>query len=119
MLLEQDSVHPEVVAHQYPGNGTEDNPFVVSFLDSDPRDPMQFSRRLRWMLCLAAAYATFSVAFLSSAYASGIPDISRDLEGSTETVTLGLSLFLLGFVLGPLVWAPSSGTCSSNPDIHD
>ena len=57
----------------------------------------------------AAGYVTFSITFISSAYASSVREISMDLRGSVETVTLGLSLFLVGFVFGPFVWAPGSG----------
>ncbi|KAI1502210.1 major facilitator superfamily domain-containing protein [Biscogniauxia marginata] len=108
MLTVQGYVTPGMLSHEYRGAGTEDDPYLVTFLDDDPRDPMRFSPWLRWTLCLAAGYVTFSVAFISSAYASGVRDISRDLEVSPELVTLGLSLFLIGFVLGPFVWAPAS-----------
>ena len=85
-------------------------PYLVSFLDGDPGDPMQFSPRVRWLLCSIVGYLTFSVAFISSAYASGVSQMVDDLGGSEELATLGLSLFLIGFVLGPFLWAPISGT---------
>ncbi|KAL2139655.1 hypothetical protein VTI28DRAFT_4880 [Corynascus sepedonium] len=97
-----------MLEHNYVGSGTQDDPYIVMFLEDDPRDPMGFPLWLRWVLCIAAGYVTFSVAFLSSAYSGSIRDISQDLDASPESATLGLSLFLLGFVLGPLVWAPSS-----------
>lgn len=110
MLLESDHITASILTHQYPGQGTYEDPFIVSFLCEDPGDPMQFSLRRRWIVCVAAGFTTFSVAFISSAYASGIPGISHEFGASVEMVTLGLSLFLVGFVLGPLIWAPGSGT---------
>ena len=38
----------------------------------------------------------------------GIQQIMREFSVSQEVVTLGLSLFVLGFALGPLLWAPFS-----------
>lgn len=109
MLTVPDVVTARMVAHDYAGSGTPDDPYVVLFLQDDPRDPLGFSPWLRWILCLAAAYVTFSVAFISSAFSGSIRDIARDLDVRPEAATLGLSLFLVGFVLGPLVWAPCSG----------
>ena len=102
-------VDPLMVSHPYKGGGTSDSPYQITFLPNDPFDPMQFPFWLRWTLCLAAGYVTFSVAFISSAYAGGMREICQDLGGSAETVTLGLSLFLMGFILGPFIWAPCSG----------
>ena len=102
-------VTPEILAHEWEGKGSRGSPYLVTFFDNDPVDPLQFPSSLQWTLCVAAGYVTFSVAFISSAYASGIPGISRDLGGSAESTTLGLSLFVLGFVFGPLIWGPTSG----------
>lgn len=108
MLTTQGVVTPEIIAYNYEGEGTEDEPYLITFLDNDPGDPMQFSPWLRWTLCLVVGYVTFSVAFISSAYISGVPAISQELGGSQEMGTLGLSFFVIGFILGPLVWAPTS-----------
>ena len=109
LLTLQGYVTPEMLVHEYRGAGSEVDPYLITFLDDDPGDPMQFAQWLRWTLCLVVGYVTFSVAFISSAYAGGVRDISKDLGGSAESVTLGLSLFLIGFILGPFIWAPSSG----------
>jgi hypothetical protein len=109
MLSIRDVVTPQVLEHAYAGSGTQDDPYIVMFIEDDPRDPMGFPLWLRWGLCIAAGYVTFSVAFISSAFSGSIRNISEDLNTSPESATLGLSLFLLGFVLGPLLWAPYSG----------
>ena len=109
ILTSQGTVTPEMTTYPYRGSGTDHEPYEITFLDKDPRDPMQFAPRLRWTLCLVVGYVTFSLAFISSAYLSGAAAIALELGGSPETNTLGLSFFVLGFVLGPLVWAPTSG----------
>lgn len=110
MLTVRDVVTSQMLEHDYAGSGTHAQPYMVMFLENDSRDPMGLPSWLRWILCIAAGYVTFSVAFISSAFTGSIRDIALDLDVSPESATLGLSLFLLGFVLGPLLWAPCSGS---------
>ena len=49
-----------------------------------------------------------AVTFVSSAYTGGIVQILQTFEIGDEVATLGLSLFVLGFAIGPLLWAPMS-----------
>ena len=71
-----------MLVHEYRGAGSEDDPYLITFLDDDPGDPMPFPSWLRRTLCLVAGYVTFSVAFISSAYAGGVRDISKALGGA-------------------------------------
>ncbi|KAL9112788.1 MAG: hypothetical protein Q9227_003091 [Pyrenula ochraceoflavens] len=107
-LTDQAYLRPEMLAADYEGDGSEDQPYVVAFMDDDPTNPLGFAKWTRWGLCLAASYVTFTVAFNSSAFVSGITGISRDLGGGPELAMLGVGVFLIGFILGPLVWAPTS-----------
>lgn len=52
--------------------------------------------------------ATLAVAFVSSAYSGGVREIETEFHVGDEVVTLGISLFVLGFAIGPLAWAPMS-----------
>jgi MFS family permease len=52
--------------------------------------------------------ATLAVAVVSSAYSGGIDQILLVFDIGTEVATLGISLFVLGFASGPLLWAPMS-----------
>jgi MFS family permease len=52
---------------------------------------------------------TFVVSLASSTYAGGISDLVHHFPGYSEiTYISGLSVFVLGFALGPLVFAPLS-----------
>ena len=97
-----------VLNHHYAGSGTEENPYVVDFIPNDPRNPMGFSQTKKWSITILEAFATLAVAFVSSAYTGGIGQIIQTFHVSDEVVTLGLSLFVLGFAIGPLLWAPLS-----------
>ena len=118
LLTKPGSLNPTILSHPYPGSGTDDDPYQISFLPeldsatnptSDPADPMRFPAWLRWTLCLSAAWTTFSVAFISSAYVGGVSGIAEEFGRPAQEVMWGVSLFLVGFVVGPLVWAPLSG----------
>jgi hypothetical protein len=37
-------ITPEVLKWNYDGSGTEDDPYVVNWIDNDPRNPMLFSK---------------------------------------------------------------------------
>lgn len=94
--------------HNYVGEGTESNPFLVRFLPNDPQDAMTFAPWRKWMITILQAIATLAVTFVSSAYTGGIREIIRAFDVSQVVATLGVSLFVLGFAVGPLLWAPLS-----------
>lgn len=108
LVFDQAGVSPAVLEHKYPGEGTRENPFVVDFLSEDPRNPMTFTRTKKWTITILQAVTTLAIAFVSTAYSGGLTQILIDFKVSTEVVILGMSLFVLGFAIGPLLWAPLS-----------
>jgi hypothetical protein len=108
LIVDQGVVTQEVVDHKYAGSGTEEDPFAVTWLPEDPRNPMQFSETLKWFVTLVAAIATLAVALVSSGYTGGVAEIEAEFGIGQEVATLGVSLFVLGFAIGPLLWAPLS-----------
>ena len=57
---------------------------------------------------MLVAMATLAVAFVSSAFSGGANEIIMTFNTTQEIFTLGISLFVLGFAIGPLLWAPLS-----------
>lgn len=99
---------PEILNHKYAGSGTQDDPYAISWIPNDPGDPMGFSVWKKWAITVCVAFVTLAVSFDSSAYSGGIRQIVAHFEVSEEVVILGISLFVLGFAIGPLLWAPLS-----------
>lgn len=62
----------------------------------------------KWLLAFCVSFSTLAVAFSSSSYTGGIKQIVDDFHVGQEVAILGVSLFVLGFVLGPLAWGPLS-----------
>lgn len=108
ILTDQGVCTPEVIDYPYAGAGTEESPYVVEWIPNDPRNPMEFSSGLKWTYTILVAFATLAVSLSSSAYAGGINEVLTDLHVGEEVATLGVSLFVLGFAVGPLLWAPMS-----------
>ena len=71
LLLDQGALTDEILNHNYDGAGTEEDPYVVVWLEEDPRNPMQWKRTRKWTYVMSMALATLSVAFCSSAFSGG------------------------------------------------
>jgi hypothetical protein len=98
----------DVCNQTYAGNGTVDDPYIIDYLHNDRQDAMNFTKGRKWAVAILQSLSTFAVTFASSVYASGIQGVMRRFDVSAEVATLGLSLFVLGFAVGPLIWAPLS-----------
>ncbi|KAM0304816.1 hypothetical protein ACHAPM_002931 [Fusarium culmorum] len=98
----------DLLGQKYPGNGTEESPYVIAFQPNDPENAMAFPKWKKWSFTGLQAIATLATTFASSAYSGGMKQVIRYFNVSSEVATLGISLYVLGFALGPLVWAPLS-----------
>lgn len=108
LILDQKAITQDILDYQYPGSGTETDPFVVSWIPNDVRDPMLFRTTAKIGITFVVSIATLVVAVASSAYSGSIEQVVDHFSIGNEVATLGLSLFVIGFALGPLVWAPLS-----------
>ncbi|KAM5388169.1 hypothetical protein ACJA88_000033 [Fusarium oxysporum] len=102
------TVTPEVIRYDYQGSGTEKEPYIVQWIPEDPSNPLLFSTARKWFITMTVAIATLVVTLVSSAYTGGLAEITKTFHLSREVSTLGISLFVLGFAIGPLLWAPLS-----------
>ncbi|KAL4768460.1 major facilitator superfamily domain-containing protein [Aspergillus nidulans var. acristatus] len=108
LLVDQGVVTQDVLDYAYGGSGTEEHPYAVTWIPDDPRNPMNFSKTRKWSYTILVAVATLAVALVSSAYTGGVAEIEEQFNIGSEVATLGVSLFVLGFAIGPLLWAPLS-----------
>ena len=92
----------------YNGAGTASDPFVVEFLPGDVRNPMNFSNQKKWIITSIVTMSVFAVTLTSSAYSGSAEQIIEEFDASSEVFALGISLYVLGFAIGPALWAPLS-----------
>ncbi|KAJ5923975.1 hypothetical protein N7466_008162 [Penicillium verhagenii] len=108
LIFDQKVITEEVARYPYSGSGTEDDPYAIMWIPNDPRNPMNFHSAKKWAITILVSFVTLAVALVSSAYSGGMSQIMEDFDVAEEIVILGVSLFVLGFAIGPLIWAPLS-----------
>ncbi|KAK4945619.1 hypothetical protein LTR10_015238 [Elasticomyces elasticus] len=100
----------DIIESRYRGTGTSDDPYIVQWLGHDPANPKNWSMRRKVVITLVASLMTLCVSLASSAYTGAAREIIGEFQCSNEVFLIGLSLFVLGFGTGPLIWAPLSET---------
>ncbi|KAL4801071.1 major facilitator superfamily domain-containing protein [Aspergillus venezuelensis] len=108
LLFDGGVVTQSMIDHEYPGSGTVEDPYVISWIPDDPRNPQLFSNTLKWILTCLVSVATLGVALVSSAYSGSVNELIEYFQMSEEVSYLGISFFVLGFAIGPLFWSPLS-----------
>ncbi|KAH9823594.1 MFS transporter [Teratosphaeria destructans] len=92
-----------------PASPPPKDPNIVEFTGpSDPGNPKNWSVARRSAITVSMGLMTFVVTFSSSIFADAIGPVAGEFHIGTVTATLGVSLFLLGFVLGPVAFGPAS-----------
>lgn len=94
------------------GSGAFRHSHRVRKLKSQPypnvENPQTYGAMYKWVITMIVAIATLAVALASSIYSGAIRSIQQEFHPSTEVGILGVSLFVVGFAAGPLIWAPLS-----------
>ncbi|KAF2634742.1 MFS general substrate transporter [Massarina eburnea CBS 473.64] len=74
----------------------------------DPYRPINWPTKKKITTTLLYGLCTMSASWASSSYSAGTKQIAQEFHVGTQVATLGTTLFLFGFGLGPLLWAPLS-----------
>ncbi|KAI0484936.1 polyamine transporter 1 [Xylariaceae sp. FL0804] len=74
----------------------------------DPYRPLNWPLHKKVSTTLLYGLVTMTATWASSSYSAGTSQIADQFGVGRQVATLGTTLFLLGFGLGPLVWAPLS-----------
>ncbi|EXJ87921.1 hypothetical protein A1O1_04848 [Capronia coronata CBS 617.96] len=81
---------------------------VSWYSDDDPDDPHNWSTLKKSWLSFVIMLYTFSVYVGSSLYVASVPDIIHIYHVPQVVASLGLSLYVLGYGLGPMLLSPLS-----------
>ncbi|KAJ5519534.1 hypothetical protein N7453_001956 [Penicillium expansum] len=74
----------------------------------DPYRPINWSFRKKALTTILYGMTTMGATWASSIYSPAIPGIAKEFHIGEITATLGTSMLLFGFGLGPILWAPLS-----------
>ncbi|KAF4126986.1 Sugar (and other) transporter [Geosmithia morbida] len=80
----------------------------VAFHESDVENPQNWTSARRWQITVCSVMLVMNATFASSAPSGALGSISSHFGVSTVVAGLTLTLFLLGYVAGPLAFAPLS-----------
>lgn len=116
LRLAQIGTHPEKIdTHdvnaddkwQYPLD-TESGYRIVDWVDGDPQNPMNWSKGRKWLQTMSLGLVCFMVAFSSAVVTGDIDGPMATFHVGMEVIILTVTLFVIGFGIGPLVFAPFS-----------
>ncbi|KAK0490269.1 major facilitator superfamily domain-containing protein [Armillaria novae-zelandiae] len=83
------------------------DPYIVGWYgDDDQENPRNWSPAKRAFVAFSISFLTFSVYIGSAIYTPSIPGLMADFNVSQTTATLGLSLYVLAYGIGPMFLAP-------------
>ncbi|KAK5051956.1 hypothetical protein LTR84_002760 [Exophiala bonariae] len=74
----------------------------------DPYRPLNWAMKKKIITTALYGFTTMSASWASSSYSAGTQQVAEDFHVGTQVATLGTTLFLFGFGIGPLLWAPLS-----------
>ncbi|KAK8088460.1 polyamine transporter [Apiospora hydei] len=83
-------------------------PLRLTLSPSDPDNPRNWPLWRRRYICYVVSLLNVLTGWCAGSISSGAPQIQAEFGASEEVTTLGLSLYVLGFALGPLLLAPLS-----------
>lgn len=91
-----------------PPSDAETNDIVDWDGPLDPDNPQNWSSKFKWYTIMILACMTFVVSFGSSVFSTATIVTSEEFGVSQEVMILGVTLYVVGFALGPLVFGPLS-----------
>jgi DHA1 family multidrug resistance protein-like MFS transporter len=87
----------------------EENSHLVEFSGpNDPDNPKNWTSKRRWAITISMGLLVFTVTFASSIFSVNIRVVQEKFNVELVTATLGVALFVFGFVFGPIVFGPMS-----------
>jgi MFS family permease len=108
LVADQTLITDRVRNHDYPGNGTAEDPYVIDWLPDDPKNGFNLAPGMKWLIVMICAFNTLACSLASTVFAGAIPQINEYFHVVQEVGILTVSLFVLGFAVGPVIWGPLS-----------
>ncbi|KAK5132524.1 hypothetical protein LTR08_008908 [Meristemomyces frigidus] len=99
-------------ARAHPDDAT---PIFVAFATHDVDNPRNWPKWKKWYITCFASFLNVITCLCAGGYSSASSDIATRFSVSAEVATLGLSMYILGFALGPMVLAPLSEYYGRSP----
>jgi MFS transporter, DHA1 family, multidrug resistance protein len=93
----------------YPPPLPDRDPYRVDFDGpDDPIHPYNWPFKQKAIIVAALGFSTLTVVWGSAVFSNAIPFVCEEFHVSSEVGVLTISLYVLGFASGPVMWAPIS-----------
>lgn len=95
LIFDQGYCTTTVISHQYSGQGTTGDPFVVTWLDGDPQNPQKWPFVRKSLITICLSMTTLASALSSSAYTGATIQIQEGFNcSSIVSLTTRLPFFI-------------------------
>merc|ERR1711981_422677 len=81
---------------------------LIDFLPNDPENSLNWSTSKKSFVTFLICLLTTGVYIGSAIFTAGIEDFMREFGVARVPATLGLTIFVAGYGLGPMLWSPMS-----------
>ncbi|KAL2133207.1 hypothetical protein VTI74DRAFT_2752 [Chaetomium olivicolor] len=102
------STYPQQFTHPLSHIPTTQDYLVDFDGPDDPYKPLNWPMKKKIVTTLLYGLVTMTATWASSCYSAGTAQIAAEFRVANQVSILGTSLFLIGFGVGPLLWAPLS-----------
>ncbi|KAE8354222.1 major facilitator superfamily domain-containing protein [Aspergillus coremiiformis] len=88
---------------------------LVTFKINDPENPKNWSKAFKWYCTMVVSFTCFVVAFASSVITADIEGPAQEFGVSREVSLVVVTVFVIGFGVGPMAFAPMSEMFGRRP----
>lgn len=108
---------PRTVTHtSQSGQHTAEKEYeLVTFTLEDRHNPKNWSKARKWWCTMVVALTCFVVAFNSAVVTADLEGVAETFHVSEEVALLTITLFVVGFGVGPMAFAPLSEIFGRRP----
>ncbi|KAJ5524000.1 hypothetical protein N7494_010650 [Penicillium frequentans] len=89
-------------------NPNEALPILVTYSSDDHDNPRNWSKLRKWYISIFVSMLNVFTCWCAGSISSGATGIQEEFGVSSEITTLALSLYVLGYAIGPVMLAPLS-----------
>lgn len=81
---------------------------LVAFSPDDSGNPKNWPHWYKWYCTMVVALTCFVVAFCSAVITADVGGVVKEFDVSEEVALVSISIFVVGFGVGPMIFAPLS-----------